>query len=54
MFCQKLEKHMSSFFAKINLTLMWLQSASTMGVVRNWVEFSPDVEILVTSKSNWR
>ena len=25
-----------------------------MGVVQNWVEFSPDVEILVTSKSNWR
>ena len=54
MFYQKLEKHMSSFLPKSNLTPMWLQRASTMGVVHNWVEFSPDVEILVTSKSNWR
>ena len=50
----KVEKTHVKFLPKSNLTSMWLQRVSTMGVVQNWVEFSPDVEILVTSKSNWR
>ena len=50
----KVEKTHVKFLPKSNLTSMWLQRVSTMGVVQNWVEFSPDVEVLVTTKSNWR